>query len=253
MGVNDASKRFYDPGAFAGLASAEAGHWWFRSRNRLILWALQRQTGRVGTLLEIGCGTGYVLEGIDKAFPAAELYASDYFEEGLQFARARVPRAHFRQLDATRLDDEARYDVILACDVLEHIEADERVLRNIERALRPGGSFLITVPQHAWLWSPIDEHARHVRRYSRDELLDKLDGAGLRPRLATSFVTLLLPLMWLARLRARVGPLDPMAEFRISAWLNFVLERTMTTERWLIEAGVRLPAGGSLLFVGGRK
>jgi len=242
--------RYYDAGAFAGLAAAEETHWWFRSRNRLIVWALGRRTAPVGSLLEIGCGTGYVLAGVAKAFPEAELHASEYLEEGLRFARDRVPHARFRQLDATRMDDAGRYDVILACDVLEHIAADERVLGNIARALRPGGAFLITVPQHAWLWSPIDEAACHVRRYSRAELLEKLDRAGLRPVLATSFVSLLLPLMYMARLRARRGPVDPMAEFRIPRWLNAVLESVMTFERGLLRAGIRLPAGGSLLVMG---
>ena len=244
---------YYDSGVFADLAAAEATHWWFRSRNRLIVWALGKRTTPIGSLLEIGCGTGYVLAGVAKAFPEAELHASEYFAEGLRFARDRVPHARFSQLDATRMDETDRYDVILACDVIEHIAEDELVLRNIARALRPGGSLLITVPQHAWLWSPIDEKACHVRRYSRAELLEKLDRAGLRPVLVTSFVSLLLPLMYMARRRAKREPVDPMAEFRIPRWLNAALEGVMTLERGLIGMGIRMPVGGSLLVLGGRK
>ncbi len=247
---DSAGERYYDAGTFAELAAVEATHWWFRSRNRLIIWVLRGCRTTFGRLLEIGCGTGYVLSGVAAAFPQAELHASEYFEEGLRFARERVPYARLRQLDATTMEDVDRYDVILACDVLEHIGADELVLRNIARALRPGGVVLITVPQHAWLWSPIDAQARHVRRYSRVDLLAKLDRAGLRPVLVTSFVTLLLPLMSVARLTRRRGPVDAMAEFRTPRWLNAALEGVMTLERGLIRAGLRMPAGGSLLVLG---
>lgn len=250
--MSEPGQRYYDGGAFAGLAAAEGTHWWFRSRIRLITWALGMRTKPVGSLLEIGCGTGYVLAGVAEVFPEAELHASEYFEEGLRFARNRVPRARFRQLDATQMDDADCYDVVLACDVLEHIGADELVLHNIARALRAGGSFLITVPQHAWLWSPIDEQACHVRRYTRAELLDKLKSAGLRPVLVTSFVSLLLPLMHLARIWARRRPTDPMAELRIPGWLNAALEAVMNFERGLLKAGLRLPIGGSLLVLGER-
>jgi len=89
--------------AFSALAQAEVGHWWFRSRNRLLLWVLGHKVGSVHRWLEVGCGTGYVLEGVSLAFPAMELYGSEYYEEGLAFARARVPTAHFEQMDATSL------------------------------------------------------------------------------------------------------------------------------------------------------
>ncbi len=48
---------------FAALAAAEAGHWWFRARNRVLLWALVSRVGHFDSFLEIGCGTGFVLEG----------------------------------------------------------------------------------------------------------------------------------------------------------------------------------------------
>jgi len=231
------------------LAKAEAGHWWFRSRNRLILWVLKTRVAPFQSLLEIGCGTGFVLEGIAKAFPNTTLFGSEYFEEGLIHARARLPQAALSQLDATQLYELERYDVIGAFDVLEHIEEDEWVMANVSRALKPGGWLLVTVPQHRWLWSVVDEQACHVRRYSREELLAKVRLVGFSVDFVTSFVSLLVPLMWLSRWRARHGSHDPMAEFRIPAWLNVLLEWVMRLELGLILVGVRLPVGGSLFLL----
>jgi len=150
------------------------------------------------------------------------------------------------------MGDEARFDVIGAFDVLEHISDDEKVLENIARALKPSGVVLITVPQHRWLWSSVDEYACHVRRYTRSELIGKLEGAGLKVRMVTSFVCFLLPLMWLSRIKAKSKNYDPMSEFCIPKFLNVILESVMSFERKFLEWGLRLPFGGSLLVVGVR-
>lgn len=231
------------------LAQVESGHWWFQARNRLLLWILATKIESFQKFLEVGCGTGYVLEGVHKAFPEVELFGSEYFEEGLTHARKRIPTASFTQLDATLMTDMNHYDVIGAFDVIEHIEEDEKVLANLTRALAKNGRLLITVPQHRWLWSEADEHACHVRRYTKDELVEKIKYAGLSVEYSTSFVCLLVPLMWLSRLRARKGKYEPMAEFNIPAWLNRCLKTVMDVEFLLIKMGLRLPVGGSLLLV----
>lgn len=235
--------------AFDNLAQVEAGNWWFRARNRLLLWVLKKKLPPFRSFLEVGCGTGYVLEGVNEAFPGLDLFGSEYFEEGLAHARARIPNAIFTQLDATRMDEVDRYDVIGAFDVIEHIEDDETVLKNLWRALKNNGAVLITVPQHRWLWSEADVHAGHFRRYRKGELSNKLEEAGFSIEYMTSFVFLLAPLMWLSRVRAKKGKYDPMAEFKIPRWINSILNGVMDIEFCLLRIGINLPFGGSLLAV----
>jgi SAM-dependent methyltransferase len=244
----------FDPALFAELAALESRNFWFRARNRLILWALRRHAPDFAALLEVGCGTGYVLQGIAAAFPQARLVASEAETEGLQFAAERVPQAEFLQLDARRMPFEREFDAVGAFDVIEHIAEDETVLAQMRRALKPGGHLLLTVPQHPFLWSEYDVRAHHVRRYTRPELRAKLERTGYRIVRMTSFVSLLLPLMMLSRLNRRTGAADydPLAELRIGRLANAVLERALDLERLLIRAGLSLPAGGSLLAVAQR-
>jgi SAM-dependent methyltransferase len=146
---------------------------------------------------------------------------------------------------------EREFDVVGAFDVLEHIDQDREVLAGIRKALRPGGALLITVPQHPWLWSPADDYAHHVRRYTRGELRGKLRDAGFEVARLTSFVTILLPAMLASRVlrRGRPQEYDPVAEHEQAARLRRPLEATLRAERALIGHGVSLPAGGSLLAV----
>ena len=243
----------FPPNSFDKLAKAEAGHWWFRSRNRILLWLLKEHVGIFETFLEIGCGTGFVLHAINKAFPNAVLQGSEYFEEGLVHARQRVPSAKFIQLDARKMNEQDQYDVIGAFDVIEHINEDKLVLSKLSLALKLGGALIITVPQHKWLWSSVDEYACHVRRYTKRELVGKVTQSGLSIEYVSSFVSLLVPLMWFSRLRAKNKNYDPMDEFRIPIWLNRLLEMIMSVELLILKIGIRLPFGGSLLLLARKK
>lgn len=241
----------YDPACFGQIAQLEAGNFWFRARNRLIVWALHRYFRGAQNLLEIGCGTGYVLSGIAAAAPGLRLSGSEVNQSGLEYAASRVPHAQLMQMDARRLPFVSEFDVIGAFDVLEHIDDDGAVLRQMFSALVPGGGILVTVPQHPALWSEYDVRAHHVRRYRKQELSDKVTAAGFKVARTSSFVSLLLPLLFGSRLRqkADTADYDPLAELRLPRWLNAVLETVLDAERWLIRAGVSLPAGGSLLLV----
>ena len=236
--------------AFRKLAALEAGNYWFESRNRLIAWALARYFPHARTFLEMGCGTGFVLEGLRNTFPQIELAAAEMFPEGLAIARERVPGATFFLADARTFDAPKPYDVVGAFDVLEHIDDDAAAIGRLYDATAPGGGALITVPQHPALWSGRDEYACHVRRYRRRELIARLESAGFRIVRTTSFVSLLLPLMALSRLRRRRPPaFDAHGELRVAPWLNLALRRCLDVERRLIRSGVSWPAGGSLLVV----
>lgn len=244
----------FDPALFAELAGLEQGNFWFRARNRLILWALHRYVPAFSNFLEVGCGTGYVLQGVAEAFPGACICGTEAQTEGLQFAADRVPRASFLQMDARQMPFDGEFDVIGAFDVIEHIHEDEAVLAQLRRALRPGASLLLTVPQHPFLWSEYDVRAHHVRRYTGCELRQKLARAGFDIVKMTSFVSVLLPLMMLSRLTRRTdaADYDPLAELRIGTLANALLERALDAERLLIRAGLPLPFGGSLLAVARR-
>ena len=236
---------------FAQLARLEADHFWFRARNRLILWALQTYFPDARSFFEVGCGTGFVLAGLRAATKGIRLAGSEIFREGLLFAQERLPETELYQMDACHIPFQAKFDVVAAFDVLEHIAEDKLVLSEMFKATRPGGGILLTVPQHQFLWSEVDEHSMHQRRYHRANLHQKVEQAGFHVGRITSFVSLLLPLMILSRRKGRSSE-DLWAEFQISRPLNALLEKILGIERALIRSGISFPVGGSLLLVARR-
>ena len=185
---------------FDELARLEGRNFWFRARNRIIQDMFADHMPSDGEMLEIGCGNGFVLRGLRTAFPNAILMGSEIFLNGLRNASALFPEVPLMQMDARDIPYSEHFDAIGAFDVLEHIEADGTVLAQTFKALKPGGHLIVTVPQHMFLWSPLDEYAHHFRRYARGEIERKMLESGFEVRRSTSFVTLLLPAMVASRL-----------------------------------------------------
>lgn len=241
--------------AFPILAKLEAKNFWFCARNRLIIYAIKHYFPKAKTFLEIGCGTGFVLQGIEKNLSHLNCSGSEIFSSGLEFANQRLSKTTLFQMDARKIPFSEEFDIIGAFDVLEHIEQDKDVLRQMYQATQMGGGIILTVPQHPWLWSQADAYAHHVRRYVKQDLIMKLKEAGFKVVKVTSFVSLLLPLMLMSRLnkQAKAKNYDPMSELKISGALNQVLEKVLDIERWLIQLGLSFPLGGSLLVIAYKK
>lgn len=243
----------YPTGYFDILSEVDRKHFWFRARGAMVTWAMGEHFAAPAAVMEIGCGTGGMLARIREAFPAARLTGSDIHTAALPYAAARVPGAALVQMDATAIPYASEFDVVAACDVIEHIERDDLALAAMHRALRPGGGILITVPQDPRLWSVWDEASSHKRRYRRDELVTRVREAGFTVERVLSMSSLLYPLMRLTRRRYRgAAACDAADELRIAAPLNFALGRVMDVERFLLRRGADFPFGGSLLLVGRR-
>ncbi|MBI3222759.1 MAG: methyltransferase domain-containing protein [Nitrosomonadales bacterium] len=244
----------FNPETFRHYAAVEAGHFWFVARNDILRDRMQRHFSGAKNILEIGCGTGFVLADTRSTFPAARLSGSDIYTEGLGFAKQRVTSAFLFQMDACHIPFRDEFDLIGAYDVLEHIEDDRAALGQIYQACQPGGGVIFTVPQHRWLWSSTDDYAHHKRRYTRAELLDKVGGAGFKVEYVGSFVSLLLPVMLASRLSQKSAQAEDRmdAGFKIGKLANRLLGAVMKLERWLIARGVSFPLGGTLLLVARR-
>ncbi|MFY9577885.1 MAG: class I SAM-dependent methyltransferase [Gaiellaceae bacterium] len=218
------------------------------------MWALREYFPNASSLLEVGCGTGFVLAALNTRCPGLRVAGGELSPAAIEIARSRVPEVPVFQLDARRLPFESEFDVVAAFDVLEHIEDDEGVLAQMARATTAQGGVLVAVPQHPWLWGAVDDFSGHVRRYTRRELARKVERAGLQVVRVTSFVSLLLPVVAVSRL-ARKGSAeayDPRVEFAMPRGVDRVFERLMWLERKLIERRVGFPVGSSLLAVATR-
>ncbi len=232
-------------------ADLEHWHWWFRGRQNILERILRREMpdGPARSILSVGCGPA---EGLKWLVPLAgsqgrvvgidrvALYGNN-LPQGVEFFTG--------SLEETAFPDSA-FDVILALDVLEHLENDTAGLRAIVRLLKPGGLLVITVPAFPFLWGSHDLVSEHYRRYTKRSLRSLLQRGHVDDARITYFNTLLFPVAATIRIGRRLlgTAKHARSDFKGQSpgMFNNVLTGLLSAEKYLINH-VPLPFGTSLL------
>ena len=129
-------------------------------------------------VLDVGAGSGTfsnLLSG--RGF---EVTSTDVTKEALEVLRERVS-GPVERADATALPfADCAFDAVILGEVLEHVEEDGEALSEAARVLRPKGVLAVSVPRNPSWFSRSDEWAGHVRRYTREQLVGRVERSGFR-------------------------------------------------------------------------
>jgi 2-polyprenyl-3-methyl-5-hydroxy-6-metoxy-1,4-benzoquinol methylase len=136
---------------------------------------------------------------------------------------------------------EKRIDTVICLNVLEHIEDDKKVLRNIKGLLVPGGKFILFVPALHAIYGTLDEALGHYRRYDKKELEFMLEEAGFKI-VKSRYLNFTGAFSWF--LYSRILKAKSPAEKRIIFYDKFIVPVVA-----MIENLVRLPFGQSILII----
>jgi SAM-dependent methyltransferase len=232
-----------DQQAYREHFETEDEHWWFEGR-RAVIWALLRANQIAGPLrlLDAGCGTG---RNMIEFGSLGEVRGVDFSADAIAFCAQRgITGATQGTVEQMPFDD-GSFDLLLATDVIEHLDDDVAALAELRRVAAPGARLVVTVPAYRWLWGAHDEAHHHKRRYTLTRLRSSLAAGGWRPLTATYFNTLLLAPIAAVRLLSHDGDAHRDLQ-RTPPALNRALRAPMLLEAALIERGARLPAGVSI-------
>jgi SAM-dependent methyltransferase len=184
---------------YAAEAEIEATHWWFAGRRLLF----GREIARLGLtsearILDIGTSTGTNLRLL-RELGYRRVTGLDVSAEAIRYCEEKG-LGPVRQGDIGALPFAAdSFDLILATDIIEHVDDDRQALAEIARVLAPGGAVLITVPTFPALWGLQDRVARHKRRYRLRPLTGLIERSGLLLQRRYYFNYLLFAPIWAAR------------------------------------------------------
>src|SRR4030095_14939076 len=134
-------------------------------------------------VLEVGAGTGLLTKFLARQERVLATELDPEYVDLLRRTFADKPNVQVRQLDLAQLGEDGiprrAFDTVVCSNVLEHIEDDNKALAAIHDVLEPGGRVVLIVPALQSLYGSIDRAIHHYRRYSREEILGKLERAGL--------------------------------------------------------------------------
>ncbi|HJQ30556.1 MAG TPA: class I SAM-dependent methyltransferase [Pyrinomonadaceae bacterium] len=245
---------------FADLYALEESYWWFVGMERVTAALLDPvcTAARARDVLDAGCGTGAMLNWLERYARGGRVFGIDVSPDALDFCRARGLR-NLAQASATALPfaDES-FDLVTSFDVLVQIPgegSDELAMREMFRVLRPGGVAFVRAAAYEWMRSGHDEALHTQRRYSLEQLTARMERAGFSVRRATYANTLLFPVAAFRRLvLKRVGLADSGSDVKplppALAWLNRALTHALYAEARLLKSpGAKLPAGLSTVCV----
>ena len=224
-------------------------HWWFVTKKKIVLDTIDRHLSKSGDIkvLDIGCGSGLMLTALQDV---GQTFGMDMSDEAINFSKELSNGKVEKGLLPDQIPyEENFFDLIIALDVIEHVDRDIDSLKAMRSRLVLGGKALITVPAYMFLWSAFDEMNEHKRRYTRTELNAKLVQAGFTVEKISYFNTLLFPVVYVVRMLNKVLNRDGASDVDMpSRPLNFILEKIFGIEKYLLRV-VNLPFGVSILAV----
>jgi len=238
-----------DSTAYDKTDELENRYWWYIGRRYVFDHILNRFYGTQpeSMIVDIGCGTGGNIPTLQKH---GRVIGLDISEKALDYCKQKgfsnvklMPNVPETGLDANSVD------LITMFDVLEHIEHDESALKEYFRVLKPGGMYFLTVPAFKLLWSELDEHLHHFRRYKKGELELKLKNAGFEIVISSYLFFFTFPLVFLYRVignfqEKRFHPQFTYTEFPRP--VNWLLISCSKIESLLLRF-ISLPVGSSVI------
>ena len=239
---------------YAIMDEVEGSHWWFVGRRKILESFLEPIVQKLRThdaelrILDVGCGTGANIEMLSQYGRAEGVDVSD---DALEFCRRKGLTVQKGLAEKLPYEDEA-FDLTTALDVVEHLDDDIAGLKEMFRVTKSGGYSLIFVPAFMWLWGVQDDISNHRIRYTKKQIVDRLEKAGYTVERATyanwTFFTPILA----GRTLMKLTGIKPESENNITiSGLNAPLGKLFGAERFWLKH-FNFPLGVSIVVVAKR-
>jgi SAM-dependent methyltransferase len=246
---------------YLNIARVEETNWWYRGKRELLTALLTPYIEPGMSILDVGCGTGRLLEEVCRK-TGARGYG---IEPDKQFA-ALAARSFPKNLYRGNLDSfvgkgrktawPVTFDVVLCVDTLEHIRDDRRAISRLVRLLKSDGLLVIFSPAFSLLWSRLDIVSHHYRRYTAGQLRQLTDRTPLSiTRLTYTNCLLFFPIILvrlLSKIAGRSVLVDPTGLQPLAKPINELFYRLFFGESFWLRY-LSLPVGSSILMIARKK
>ncbi|HME87522.1 MAG TPA: class I SAM-dependent methyltransferase [Candidatus Nanoarchaeia archaeon] len=213
---------------------------WFVERKNLV-YSLLKNVRKDASILEIGCGSGYILDHLQK----------NGFKKVSGVDSSKGFLKYYKNISkSTKLVVKKNaYDVILLLDVIEHVKKEDEILRKIQTMLKSQGTLLISAPAYQFLWSHHDELNQHYRRYTKGMLRKALARNNFSIERMTYWNSImLLPIFIIKKLqnirKSKASNMETMP-----TWSNGIYKLLLKIENTVVRTGINLPFGVSVFAI----
>ena len=230
----------------------EEKHWWFVGRREIILRLIKNNFPRRQDIkiLEIGCSGGPLLNVL-LSQGYSHIVGIDNSKEAIALCKERGFQNVFLMDGVKPHFDSEQFDVIIASDVLEHIQDEKRAVKGWQRIVKRGGIIICFVPALRILWSKHDEDNKHYKRYAKKTLEYLFRGKDYTIIRSSYWnVVLFLPILFYRFLMKTLLSKSSTSQLRDgNNFTNILLIQLLRIENSLLSIGINYPIGVSVFVV----
>ena len=235
-----------EPNEIDKMHQLEETHWWFQGKKYIIKSIINGIDIPDGRYLDIGCGTGMFLNEFGKDRIA---YGLDLSEQALSYCTKKGDAFLVRAFGNKLPFKEDVFSFVSLLDMVEHVDNDLELLKEVNRVCKSGAIVVITVPAFNFLWGTHDVSHYHKRRYKRNQLRDICLSAGfLLERLTYTNFFIFFPVLLRRISSSKSSDVGESDLRRVPAIVNGLLKCIYRFEAFYLKRG-RFPFGVSLLAV----
>ncbi|MDP3973560.1 MAG: class I SAM-dependent methyltransferase [Candidatus Daviesbacteria bacterium] len=232
---------------YQDLYELEDIHWWHISKRKIVQNMIKTYIKiKNPKILDVGCGTGKNMEGLQKI---GKVWGLDQSIDAIKYCKMRgLKNVLVGDAKKTNLSPD-NFDVITLLDVLEHTD-DNKTLKEMQRILKKDGIIIITVPAFSWLWSRWDEVLFHKRRYTKENLIRTLENTNLHPLKVTYLYSfLVIPSLIIRKIKGMFFKNNYPSDFRLSNPFFNALLNLMASGEFYLAKHFTIPFGTSIIAI----
>lgn len=200
------------------LDRIEKHDFWSKVKVKLILDLVEGKK-----ILDVGCGSGLLSKTLlDKGY---DVMVIDNDRKAIDIAKKKGIKGFVADINYWKPDE--KLDCIILADVLEHVDDDKSIMRKVYSMLKPHGCFILNVPSYQFLFGKHDVSLGHKRRYSDNELKNKLKDSGFKIEYRRHWNLLALPITILTKISQKDYPHERVSNIKL---LSKVLEKMLLIE-----------------------
>ena len=193
------------------------------------------------TVLEVGCLNDEILKKISN-YQNFDYIGSDATNEHIYSLSKKFPKVPFLVFDILQNPFNRNIcDFLIMLNVLEHIEEDEKALNEAYKLLNHEGTLIIEVPAGKFLYDEYDKKLLHYRRYSSNEIKEKILNAGFKIQSETYLGFFCFPLFAIVKIFNKFFKSENIVDKQTKLSNNFFLNILFKIEMKL--KWIRFPFG----------
>ena len=234
------------------MDSIEARHFWFKAKRDFLKIVIDRfLSQKKAKILDVGCGTGAVLQDLKKN--GYDVFGIDSSDQAIFYCIQKG--LNVKKGDATNLGYEKdTFDAVMLLDVIEHLEDDKSAVAEAYKVLKPGGIAIITVPAHKFLWSYHDVSLHHKRRYNKKQLMSLFGTEWKIEVFSWLHALTFLPAFIIRSAKSFFGFEAKESDVKMpNSVINMLMNWFYVIELFIFRIFLRLPFGVSLMIVARKK